>query len=432
MHLKQWINPILVGLLILFSLPIKLPALQLMLESSINNSFPIKLSIYTFFLPPLAIFCIIWNRKRTYEIWKYLQLPLTILGFLFIWMWIGAVSSDYTKIALKHAGRYSIYLLTFFAFLFVLDSESSKKCQHIFAGTFIFLMALTFLDWSRQINIIELIGNVGMKIDLFFRNTSTHGPSSFFENRNPFAIVSISMFFWYIVNLKKSWFLSSLGIITSLWCLMISGSRNGLFTFSFCFLLFLILCFRTISKKRLIFLFIIVCAILTGIIFSGIKNEMVERSKSTFYRILETKNYNDLKKLDRRFSLYSATLEVGLNNLRILGSGPKTAGYEIISNSKDLENINKDWYKKALNSHNSLLTIWIEMGWVGLFAALVFLYTWFLPALKKSPLLILPAFSICVGQIFDYFIWEILFMTFQSFFFAHLATTTFFLEGENN
>ena len=127
MVLKQWINPLLVGLLILFSMPLKLPALQQMLESLLSFSFPIRLSLYTLFLPPVALFCIVWNRKRAVEIWQKLRLPLIVLAFLFCWMWMGAIMSDYPKITLKHSGRYSIYLLTFLAFLFVLERNSLKK-----------------------------------------------------------------------------------------------------------------------------------------------------------------------------------------------------------------------------------------------------------------------------------------------------------------
>ena len=136
MYLKQWINPIFVGLLILFSVPLKIPGLQQILENLVNYSFPIRLSLYTLILPPIAIFCIIWNRKRTFEIWQRLHLPLSVLVFLFIWMWIGAIFSDYPGIALKHSGRYSIYLLTFFAFLFALEEDSSKKSCHIFITIF--------------------------------------------------------------------------------------------------------------------------------------------------------------------------------------------------------------------------------------------------------------------------------------------------------
>ena len=94
MPIKPWINPFLVGLLILFSLPIKLPSLQHWLENLLSITFPVRLSLYTFFLPPTALLCLFWNRGRITEIWYKLRLPLIILTFLFSWMWLGAIMSD--------------------------------------------------------------------------------------------------------------------------------------------------------------------------------------------------------------------------------------------------------------------------------------------------------------------------------------------------
>ncbi|SVB32043.1 uncharacterized protein METZ01_LOCUS184897, partial [marine metagenome] len=131
----------LVGLLILFSLPLKLPALQHWLENLLSITFPVRLSLYTFFLPPTALLCLFWNRGRITEIWDKLRLPLIILAFLFGWMWLGAIMSDYPALALKHSGRYSIMLLTFLALLFALDGNSIKKCGQIFTAIYVFLMA---------------------------------------------------------------------------------------------------------------------------------------------------------------------------------------------------------------------------------------------------------------------------------------------------
>ena len=235
MVLKQWINPLLVGLLILFSMPLKLPALQQMLESLLSFSFPIRLSLYTLFLPPVALFCIVWNRKRTLEIWQKFRLPLIVLAFLFFWMWLGAVMSEYPKIALKHSGRYSIYLLTFLALLFALDRESSKKSGQIFTVIYVLLMAFTFLDLHGKTNIPGLLSNYGLHIDLFFRGES---PSSFFENRNPYAVVSVGVFFWSLANLRNSWILSSLGIVAASYSIVLAGSRNGILTLVLCLLFY--------------------------------------------------------------------------------------------------------------------------------------------------------------------------------------------------
>jgi len=181
-QLKPWLNPLLVGLLILFSLPLKLPALQQTLESLLSFSFPIRLSLYTLFLPPVALFCIFWNRKRALEIWQKIRLPLIVLAFLFCWMWLGAIMSDYPKIALKHSGRYSIFLMTFIAFLFALERDSLKKSGQIFTGIYVLLMALTFLDWPclQKMDFILIYFSEAL-LHLHFLKTGIHTQSSVLE-----------------------------------------------------------------------------------------------------------------------------------------------------------------------------------------------------------------------------------------------------------
>ena len=144
--------------------------------------------------------------------------------------------------------------------------------------------------------------------------------------------------------------------------------------------------------------------------------------------------------MDLRFTMFRISIEVGLKSTSIFGSGTKTSGHKMFDNSKDfasnfcsscfLPETRKYWAERY-NSHNALLTIWIEMGWVGLIAVLLFLWLWFRPALRGPPLLMMPMMAVCVGQIFDYFVWEIFFMAFQSFFFAYFASSMNFLEGNS-
>ena len=429
MVLKQWINPLLVGLLILFSMPLKLPALQQMLESLLSFSFPIRLSLYTLFLPPVALFCIVWNRNRTAEIWQKLRLPLIVLTFLFGWMWLGAVMSEYPKIALKHSGRYSIFLMTFLAFLFVLERNSFKKSGQIFTVIYVLLMAFTFLDWHGKTSIPGLLAEYGLHIDLFFRGVS---PSSFFENRNPYAVVSVGVFFWSLANLRNSWILSSLGIMAALYSIVLAGSRNGVFTLVICLLLFLVLTFKQIRKARTAFILVLAAVIIVGISYYTLHSQAISRTNESINRLLNVKTYKDLEKLDIRFVIFRSAIELGIAEPPILGSGTKTFGHEVFSKSSNLGQFNNAWHKTAFNSHNAPLTIWIEMGWVGLIAVLIFLWLWFRPALRGPPLLMMPMLAVCVGQILDYFVWEIFFMAFQSFFFAHFATTITFQEMDQS
>jgi len=438
MQIKPWTNPLFVGLLILFSLPLKLPVLQHWLENFLSITFPVRLSLYTFFLPPTALLCLFWNRGRITEIWYKLRLPLIILAFLFGWMWLGAILSDYPGIALKHSGRYSILLLTFLALLFALDRNSINKCGQIFTSIYVFLMVLTFLDLHGKLNIPDLLSDYGLHIDLFFRDEMLHTPSSFFQNRNPYAVASVGVFFWSLANLRHSFILSSFGIGTSFYSIFLAESRNGILTLGICLLILLYLTFRQIRELNKAFLLVLAATIVVGIgsysIYSQTTNRIAQFKLDQLWNV---STYKDLEKLEIRFTIFRAALEYGMRSPPILGSGTKTFGHEVFSKEKDVaivntsETLNSNLYKDIFNAHNFLLTIWIEMGWIGLFAVLIFLWLWFRPALRGPPLLMMPMLAVCVGQILDYFVWEIFFMAFQSFFFAHFASSIYFVEKKS-
>jgi O-antigen ligase len=425
--MKPWINPFLVGLLILFSFPLKLPALQQTLESLLSFSFPIRLSLYTLLLPPVALFSMVWNRKRAFELWQKIRLPLIVLAFLFCWMWLGAIMSDYPKIALKHSGRYSIFLMTFIAFLFALEQDSLKKTAQIFTVIYVILMAFTFLDLHGLISIPALLAENGLHIDLFSRIPA---PSSFFENPNPYAVISVGVFFWSLASLRKTWIISSLGIAAASYSIVIAGSRNGVLTLAICLLFLLILTSKQIHKAFPTFILILAVAVVVGIGYYSLNSQTISRTNSSFNRLLKVKTYNDLERMEVRFIIFRAALDLGLADTPILGSGTKTFGHEVFGKSKDITYLNNAQHKNLFNSHNAPLTIWIEMGWVGLLGVMLFLWLWLRPALRGPPLLMMPMLAVCIGQIFDYFVWEILFMAFQSFFFAYFAANMYLGEGD--
>jgi len=394
----------------------------------LSFSFPIRLSLYTLLLPPVALFSMVWNRKRAFEIWQKLRLPLIVLAFLFCWMWLGALMSDYPKIALKHSGRYSIYLLTFLAFLFALGRDSLEKSGQMFTGIYVILMALTFLDLHGKTNIPALLAENGLHIDLFLRDAL---PSSFFENRNPYAVISVGVFFWNLANLRHSWILSSLAIAAASYSIVIAGSRNGILTLVLCLMFLLILTFKQIRKARTTFIIVLVAAVAVGIGYYSLKSQTISRTNTSLNRLLNVNTYQDLERMEVRFIIFRAALNLGLAEPPILGSGTKTFGHEVFSKSKDIAHLNNSLYKNTFNSHNAPLTIWIEMGWVGLLAVLLFLWLWFRPALRGPPLIMMPMLAVCVGQILDYFVWEIFFMAFQSFFFAYFAAKMNFGESSS-
>ena len=199
-----------------------------------------------------------------------------------------------------------------------------------------------------------------------------------------------------------------------------------------CLLFLLILTLKHIRKTRTAFIFVLAAVIVVGIGYYSLHTKTISRTNESLNRLLNVKTYKDLERLDIRFTIFRSALELGIAEPPILGSGTKTFGHEVFSKSKDIAHLNSPWYKDAYNSHNAPLTIWIEMGWVGLIAVLLFLWLWFRPALRGPPLLMMPLLAVCVGQILDYFVWEIFFMAFQSFFFAHFAATITFQEMDQS
>jgi O-antigen ligase len=195
----------------------------------------------------------------------------------------------------------------------------------------------------------------------------------------------------------------------------------------------LYLSFKQIRKKRTAFILVLAAVIVVGIGFYSIYSNTVKRfGQAHLNHLLNIKTYKDLENFNIRFVIFRSATELGIAEPPILGSGTKTFGHEVFSKSKDIAYLNNPWYRHAFNSHNAPLTIWIEMGWVGLIAVLLFLWLWFRPALRGPPLLMMPMLAVCVGQILDYFVWEIFFMAFQSFFFAYFAATITFQEMDQS
>jgi O-antigen ligase len=240
------------------------------------------------------------------------------------------------------------------------------------------------------------------------------------------------VFFWSLANLRNSWILSSLGIMAALYSIVLAGSRNGVLTLVICLLFLLILTLKHIRITRTAFILVLAAAIVVGIGYYSLNTQTISRTNESLNRLLNVKTYKDLERLNIRFTIFRSALELGIAEPSIFGSGSKTFGHEVIGKSNALAGINNDYHRTRFNSHNALLTIWIEMGWVGLIAVLLFLWLWFRPALRGPPLLMMPMLAVCVGQILDYFVWEIFFMAFQSFFFAHFAATITFQEMDQS
>ncbi len=420
---------LLIGILT-FSLPLKTPALQQMLESSTGISFPLNLSTYTILLPPMLGLTTIVHWRRIPEVWNQLRVPLLILACLFIWMWLGAWFSEWRAFSLKHAGRYSIHLVVFLTLLLLLRPIFAVNATRTFILWFATLTGWTAANayfWTTEVwlRIPKVIQHWGLELELFRWQLGT--TSGFFENPNPYALVAVIVLLlscWVIS--QKCWLSGAIGVSSGLWGLYASGSRNGVLGFLIVLLILAVYGIqqlRNSSYHRLALVFPIVVIGMGLLLLVIVPNQATLRLQKKIFLLLEVKNYEQLETREDRFVFYRTALETGWNHNSLFGGGPKTAGYLMAKYSNDNWAQELDIIKETNNVHNAPLTLWLEMGWIGLLLSLAFLTEWFRRHKTASWLILGGGLVLCLGQIFDYFIWQITFMTVQSFAFVLMAAT---------
>ena len=181
---------------------------------------------------------------------------------------------------------------------------------------------------------------------------------------------------------------------------------------------------RNSSYRRLAFVFPIMVIGMGLLLLVMIPNQATSRLQKKIDQIMEVKNYDQLENREFRFVLYRTALEAGWNHNSLFGGGPKTAGYMMAKHADKSWQTKLTQNREIFNAHNAPLTLWLEMGWFGLLLSLAFLTEWFRRHKTVSLLILGGGVVLCLGQIFDYFIWQITFMTIQSFAFALMAATT--------
>jgi hypothetical protein len=112
--------------------------------------------------------------------------------------------------------------------------------------------------------------------------------------------------------------------------------------------------------------------------------------------------------------LYGSVVDYLLANPSLSGPGPKT--FEKMAEFSHLDDIIR------YHAHNALLTIWVELGYVGLILSLGFLLHWLIRH-QCSIFIFGGVLVLCIGQLLDYFIWQITFMTIQSLIFVLMAAS---------
>ena len=271
-----------------------------------------------------------------------------------------------------------------------------------------------------------MIQQWGLELELF--RWKLGETSGFFENPNPYALVAVVILLlscWTVS--RKCLVIGAIGITASLWVLYASGSRNGILGFLIVLIILAVYGIERLRKssyRRLAFFFPIVVLGMGLYLLVMVPNQATIRLQKKIDQILEVKNYDQLEKREFRFVLYRTALDTGWNHNSLLGGGPKTSGYLMAKHAEKRWSKQLNMLKETHNAHNAPLTIWLEMGWIGLILSLAFLIEWFRRNRTAPALVLGTGIILYLGQIFDYFIWQITFMTVQSFAFTLIAATT--------
>ena len=416
-----------------FSLPLKTPAIQSFLESILQISFPIQLSTYTLFLPMWLGITVLIHLLRIPEVWNQLKIPLLLMAMLFVWMWLGAWFSEWRGHSLKHAGRYSIHFFVFLVLLILVQKKFAVSAVKIFLCWFLLLsfwvfINVYFLEEFENWRINKVLNSLGILLELFESSPySALGMTGFFENRNPHASVAVFVVFLGGFALwQRYWIIGISGLFCGLWIILIAGSRNAFLGLVFFFIVCSIAIYKKFSYVRLhkLALGMLITITFSVVLINIIPNHTKDRFVSKFQSIATIEDYEDLEKREVRFLFYRIALQVGMNDFSTFGSGPKSSGYVMAQNAPPAWKSVLSENKEIFNIHNAPLTVLIEMGWVGLGLALLFLIVWFHRS-RGCPLFIFGAgMALCILQLFDYFIWQITFMTVQSFAFALMAASS--------
>ena len=299
----------------------------------------------------------------------------------------------------------------------------------VLLGWFLVVSGLTvaeqfFADWQLQ----SWFTSIGLGLELH-AHVSSSGLSSLFENQNPYGIVSVGLLGISLFGVvQRQWILGITGALVSVWGIVLSGSRNAiLILIIYAFLILFVQFGRAANRKKHywkkfggISVFLIGVSVIV-LIFSP---RVMVKTQQTWEELHLVSKFSQLEEIEPRFALYRMAIEYGIQHPSFIGVGVKSFGYAVSEEASGpmasvFQSANETW-----NAHNALLTIWVEMGWVGLFLALGFVASWFWKFRKASLWLWASVLMFCLGQILDYFIWQITFMTVQSLIFVLMAASS--------
>ncbi|MDJ1171121.1 O-antigen ligase family protein [Roseofilum sp. BLCC_M154] len=398
--------------------------LLLLLVSSLLSRIRVpglEISIHFILISGFGLVAILYNWSAFMEALRYYPNLSIVLILFYSWVWIAALLSDWRAIALHYTLKYSIYAIVLCAFVALLRATPKTSS------------ADRMLLW-----VLTLIGIGGFLEQTFPKNELINLLSypdsyprirSIIQNPNPFGVLmAISAIITLLWNRDRSYLPRQYWVYPFIILIALSASRNGWLVF--CIGLVLLRIKNSISWRVAtnLFLFLIICLLLIQPSSERILPQLWTHLNDSQAAIAQTSSPPSINRvtlpsptvphtsIDDRFILWQKATETALE-YPISGVGvgvfQEVFCRQIYGHSR-------------FNTHNLFLSIWVELGIVGILLSLLILGILWRIAITDHQTLInfIPLILFLSSQMVDYFIYEYAVTTIALYLFARALSQT--------
>ncbi len=367
----------------------------------------LNLGIHFLLLPIFSSAIIFLNFKYVPGVLRK-QKPLIIsLTILYLWMWISSFVSPFQTTAIAHSIKYSTYFILFSAFLVL--TYKKKNISFYYRSILYLLYVIVILGFvealSPELWIFKLL-----KYPSFYPQIG-----SIMQNPNQFGVImAIGLCVAIMLERKKIISQAELYVSEFLFiiALALSASRNSWLVFLFG--IFLLLIYRVISIKKMLF---IISMWLLLVLFLPVSTYRIGLRDSEIFPLINLflpKSSTGVSLPDpassaiSRFALWKAAISETIKR-PFTGTGIGTFAEHIGV---------KVFGFNGFHAHNIYLNVLTELGIPGLIIFFNFLRNLTSKVKFANPIVIIPILMFLVSQTFDFFVQDYTFTTIEFYFLA--------------
>lgn len=363
-----------------------------------------NLSVNYLFFSLLALLLFVLNFNSFKKAILDNKKSFVLLGFLYIWIWLCALFSNFPSTAVKYTAISSIYFVLFIVFLGITYKNKDKFSY--------FSLAFRLLTFIAVLGIIQyffpslwLFKILTYKLDSFYPRIS-----SLMQWPNQFAVVmaiGVSLAIILYKNREISKFEFYLSLVLFLADISLAVSRNGwLMLFLVIFLLWI---YRQIKIKETL---LIMSIWIFCMLFFPLPTYRLGIQNSKVFPLIDTVMHigggepkitvqNPTVKAAAIASDPSARTTLAKEAIGDIIKRPFT-GVGLGVFAEHIQS-SQSWGGKGIHTHNLVLNILVELGIPGFILFLTFLGSLLKEAKLKKAIISIPVTIIFASQITDYF-----------------------------